>query len=95
MRAKKIVQGLAKGLDPFKEGRRNFLRPNEETESLAKERFENHCKGCEHLEDETVDLFKVTDKSIPGATEKYCGDCGCILSYKIRQNIEICKKWQK
>lgn len=94
MRAKKIVKGLAKGLDPFKEGRNNFKRPNEETEALAKERIKT-CVNCVHYEDETVDLFKVNDKRIPEATEKYCGDCGCILSYKIRQNIETCDKWQK
>lgn len=95
MREKKIFKSVLKsGIDPFKEGRKNFLRPKEEIEKLAKERI-NICGGCDEFLDESVDLFKVNDKRTPEATEKYCGDCGCILSYKIRQNIDTCKKWQK
>lgn len=93
MRVKKIVESVKKsGIDPFKEGRKNFLRPKQEIEKLAKQRIEI-CKACDDFEDETVDLFKVKDKRIPEATEKYCGDCGCIISYKIRQSVEPCKKW--
>lgn len=96
MRSKKIIKSLIKsGLDPFKVGRENFKNPNAEVEELAKERFYNHCLNCDELQDETVDLYKIHDWRIPEASEKYCGDCGCILSFKIRQSVEPCKKWKR
>lgn len=93
MRSKKILKSVFKsGLTPFQEGRRNFRNPKEEIEKEAQKRIEI-CKVCPNFQDETIEEFKVNDKLIHDASNKYCDDCGCIISYKIRQNKEICERW--
>lgn len=82
------------GLKPYKEGKFNFENPTEKMEKLAQQRLEI-CKGCEFFKDEVVDFLKVEDKHTPEASGKYCGDCFCIISYKIRQTKELCAKWQE
>lgn len=87
------------GIEPFKEGVYNFLHPSPEMEKLAKERAEI-CFGCKNFIDEPNDLFRVGGElgvphpdSIAELTNKSCDDCGCIISYKLRQNKKICELW--
>ena len=61
---------------------------------LAKERFENHCKGCIFNEAEPIEDMKVRDSAIPQLSGRMCGDCGCVLSYKIRQSVKKCRFWK-
>ena len=61
-------------------------------EKLAQQRIET-CKGCEFFKDEKIDFLKVDDKHLPEASGKFCEDCGCIISYKLRQTSKLCPKW--
>lgn len=63
--------------------------------TLAKERFEDHCKGCEFNVKEPIESMRVKDFAIPGISDRMCGLCGCILSYKIRQSVKKCEYWKK
>lgn len=92
--AKQIAKKGVKVVAPYIEGKRNFLHPKEEVEGLAKANIKV-CLGCEFYMDETSPSLMVMDERIPEATNKYCGDCFCILAYKIRQTKDICNKWQK
>ena len=60
----------------------------------AKERFENHCKGCEFNIKEPIEDMRVKDLIIPELSNRQCGYCGCVLSYKIRQNVKKCDYWK-
>lgn len=81
------ISGIARGIFYFN-------NPDDEVEALAKDRV-NTCKDCEHIEEETISFLRVNDKRITEASGKMCGDCGCVLSYKLRQNDEVCKYWKK
>jgi hypothetical protein len=85
---------LEKGISPIKEGKKNFGNPLFHIEQLAKERM-NICKSCEYFQKEPIDFLRIKDERIPELDSMYCEDCGCELPYKLRQNIEKCKKWQK
>ncbi len=75
-------------------GMLNFWVNDSRALKLAKERTQT-CTICEHFIEEKNDLLKVKDDKIPQLSNKQCGDCGCVLSYKLRQSEKKCKKWQK
>ncbi len=88
---KKIVTLISNGIDPYIEGRLNFENPSEEIESIAKERL----KYCNCLVEEPIEFLRVEDKRIPELSNMMCDICGCTASYKFRQSIKKCEKWQK
>lgn len=94
MLSSKIKTLLLEGVEPYEVGKQNFDNPEPEVEALAKQRAIT-CIGCRYFKDEPIDFFRVTDERIPELSGKSCGKCGCIESYKLRQSISICKKWQK
>lgn len=71
----------------------NFHLGIKSAEKLAKERYENHCKGCVYNLPELVPSLQVEDKAIPELTNRQCGACGCVLAYKLRQTIKTCEFW--
>ena len=81
-------------LKPIYIGMLNFWSGNKPVEATAKNRLLK-CKKCEFFENETNDLLKIKDSKIPELTNKKCGDCGCVLSFKLRQSFNLCDKWQK
>lgn len=85
---------LKDGLEPFKEGKKNFENPKAEIEALARERLEV-CRGCPLFKKEPISFFRVKDERIKEFSEMMCADCGCELPYKSRQSITICKKWKR
>lgn len=85
---------LKTGIEPYEEGIYYYNNPEQEIEDLAKERVST-CVMCPMYIEEPVDICKVKDERIKDASEKMCRDCGCTLSYKIRQTKQICDKWQK
>lgn len=91
---KKAKTLLKVGIEPYELGKANFEHPTPCIEKLAKQRAEI-CKGCEHFQEEPIEQFQVFDSRIPELSKMYCEGCGCISSYKLRQNIKICDKWQK
>lgn len=91
---KKIVSLIEHGADGLEEGMHNFKQPIAEVESLAESR-KNECVVCEFYTEEPIPFLRVTDERIPELSNKMCDECGCILSYKLRQSINKCSKWQK
>lgn len=73
----------------------NFKTGNKKAQELAKKRFENHCKSCKFSIEEPISELRVVDKQIPELSGKTCGDCGCILSYKLRQSVNKCSRWEQ
>lgn len=64
--------------------------------SLAKLRYDNHCKDCEHNVEDPVISMRENDKQIPELSGRMCDHCGgCVLSYKLRQNIKKCEFWKE
>jgi len=92
--SKKLITLAKDGMKPLSVGFENFKNPKEEVEELAKERL-FHCINCKEFIEEPIDFLKVEDKRIPELSNKMCDECGCTLSYKLRQSIKICDKWQK
>lgn len=82
---------LRHGLEPYEVGKENYRLNIPEVEEKAKERF-GVCSGCDDLEEEPIDAFKVKDR-IKGASDKMCGKCGCTTAYLLRQDLKVCKKW--
>lgn len=76
-------------------GVKNFNFLNENAEKLAKERLENHCTFCNFNILEPIEELRVTDKRITELSKRTCGDCGCVLSYKLRQSVKKCSKWER
>lgn len=76
-------------------GIKNFNFLNEKTENLAMERLEANCKFCNFNILEPIEELRVTDTRIPDLTNRTCGDCGCVLSYKLRQSVKKCSKWEQ
>ena len=94
-RINKAVKTIIKsGIDPFLDGKKNFENQSEEMEELARKRLQ-FCLECVHFKDEPIQVFKVKDENLPEASGKYCEDCGCVLSFKLRQSIQPCEKWQE
>lgn len=89
---KKILSLISNGLEPLEIGMRNFKNIDIDIELLAIDRAKK-CTGCEMFIDEPINFLKVIDKYIPGISNKMCDECGCTLSYKLRQSKTKCKKW--
>jgi len=89
---KKIVTLMNVGVDPLMEGMHNFKHYDIDIELLAMDRAKE-CIGCEMFIDEPIDFLRVIDKNIPELSNKMCDECGCTLSYKLRQSISKCSKW--
>ncbi len=73
----------------------NFKTGIKKAQELAKKRFENHCKSCKFSIEEPIPELRVVDKQMPELSGKTCGDCGCILSYKLRQSVKKCSRWEQ
>jgi len=82
-------------LKPVFFGMLNFVAKNKMAIDLAKQRYLQSCKDCEFFAEEPNEILKVEDKDIPELSNKMCAECGCVLSYKNRQSIKLCSKWQK
>lgn len=64
---------------------------NAEIEKIAEERYDK----CKHLIiEEPVKMLRVEDKVKPKWSGKIFKDCGCPISYKLRQTIINCKCWE-
>lgn len=89
-KANTIIQS---GSQPLMDGYHNYNNPNPDIEEIAGERL-SICITCPHYQDEEIKMFQIDDKLLPMASNKKCNDCGCILSYKIRQLVIRCNKWK-
>ncbi|MGE8528509.1 hypothetical protein [Chryseobacterium rhizosphaerae] len=73
----------------------NFKTDNKKAFELAEKRFENHCKSCKFSIEEPIPELRVDDKQIQELSGRTCGECGCILSYKLRQSVKKCSRWEQ
>lgn len=89
---KKISSIGRGGFDPIRKGRENYNRNLPAIEEKASERSKT-CLGCENYVDEPVKSFQIEEKRIPSLSKKMCDECGCSLTYLLRQDVKICKKW--
>lgn len=63
---------------------------------LAQKRFDDHCGDCEHNVSDPVNSMRVEDDKIKALSGRMCDHCGgCVLSYKIRQNVKKCEYWNE
>ncbi|MEJ8604635.1 hypothetical protein JSO60_06675 [Riemerella anatipestifer] len=85
---------IAKTLKAVAVGMTNFHLGIKSATKTAEERYTNHCSKCEYNQEEKVSTMVVIDEKIPQLSKRYCGLCGCVLSYKLRQNIKPCEKWK-
>jgi hypothetical protein len=92
--SKKIKTLLKVGINSLEEGLKNFKSYDQEAENSANKRLFD-CVNCDSFVDEPIKFLKITDNRIPELSGKMCDECGCILSYKLRQSISKCDKWQK
>lgn len=91
---KKAVSIIENGIDPLAEGLNNFNNPIIEVETLAEERALT-CIGCDNYQIEPIEFLRVIDIKIPELSEMFCDECGCTLSYKLRQSKTKCILWGK
>jgi len=91
---KKTKSLLKHGIKPIEQGLKNYNTPIIEIESLAIKRSKE-CIECENFVDEPIDFMAVKDDRIPELSGKMCDECGCESPYLLRQNIKICKYWNK
>lgn len=82
-------------LRPIYIGMLNYFCNSKEANKLALSRYENSCKGCEFFIEEKNELLRFEDNQIPELSNKMCNDCGCNISFKLRQSIKKCSRWQK
>lgn len=75
------------------EGIKNFKKNDKKINDLARERYES-CK-CGYLPSKIIQATIPEDKAIPEISKKLCEECNCVLSFKLRQGIEKCKKWKR
>lgn len=75
-------------------GMTNFTLGISSAKKLAEKRYKDYCSGCEYNTKEQVKELIVEDEDIPQLSGRSCADCGCVLSYKLRQNIKQCRKWK-
>lgn len=80
---KAVIQGVT-----------NFHLGIKSAENKARERYENHCKACAYNIPELIPSLQVEDKTIPELSNRQCGACGCVLSYKLRQSLKPCEFWK-
>ena len=85
---------IRKDLQAIISGMVNFYVKSKTAKEKAVERYENHCKGCEHFIDETIESMIIEDKEIPELSGKSCNLCGCVESWKLRQSIKTCEFWK-
>lgn len=91
-KASTISENGIVGVKAIKEGFDNYNNPTKETELLAKERLKE-CLKCEFYEEEESDLLKIEDTLMIELDSMKCGHCSCALTYKLRQSILKCNKW--
>lgn len=91
---KKISSLIKNGIDPLTVGIYNFKNTDFDIELLAMERS-MICENCVYFKIEPIYFLKVIDKNIPRLTDKMCDECGCTLSYKLRQSLIKCEQWEK
>ncbi len=79
------------------QGWKNYVFKSETIELLAKERAKI-CAGCEHFKKDKIFKEQLPDRSIKEIQGIGCNLCGCPLSTKLRQVIQICPhdppKWE-
>lgn len=91
----KKIKSIGKyGLEPLEEGMANYKLNNQDIENKASERA-LECLSCINFVEEPIDLFKIIDDRIPETSEMMCNNCGCALTYLLRQDIKICKLWKE
>lgn len=62
--------------------------------SEAKQIYDKFCVNCPSNTEDPVADMHVIDEEIPALSKRMCQDCGCVLSFKTRQNIKLCSKWK-
>ena len=82
-------------IKPIYIGLLNFYSKSKTAKILAEKRYLESCKNCNFFTDETNELLQVVDTEIKELTHKSCNLCGCVSSYKLRQSIKKCDKWQE
>ena len=83
----KTTQAIIQGLTYF------YLGVNTK---IAKLRYNNYCKTCEHNVADPVTSMHEQDKHIPEISARMCNHCGgCVLSYKLRQDVKKCEYWNE
>lgn len=85
---------IIKSTKAVMQGVTNFHLGIKSAENIARERFEKHCKSCVFNIPELVESLQVTDEKIPRLTNRQCGNCGCVLAYKLRQSVKKCEFWK-
>lgn len=97
---KRVVNALSTETDPdyilsgraILRGMLNFKKG--ELEPTSKD-FAYICKECPDNIDETDPDLIEQDDDFPFLSGRMCGACGgCVLAFKVRQNIKPCEKWQ-
>lgn len=83
----KATKAIIQGITYFYLGIKN---------NSAKLRYDNYCKSCEHNVEDPVKSMHENDKHIPEISGRMCDHCGgCVLSYKLRQDIKKCVFWNE
>lgn len=77
----------------FAQGVYNFKTKNKEAKELAEKRYIEKCSSCVFFKEEPITFLRITDEEIPELSNMQCADCGCVLSYKLRQSKKNCKLW--
>lgn len=83
----------------IKQGIANFERQKtdkvyaDKINKLARDRLEA-CK-CASKVYAGVKLITPIDENIPEISHRLCNSCSCVLSWKLRQNIDKCKNWKE
>lgn len=63
---------------------------------LARKRFDSHCKSCQFNVLDPVEGMREKDPQIDEASDRMCSHCGgCVLAYKLRQNVTKCEFWNE
>lgn len=73
-------------------GMTNFYFNKKNSEAF--EIYQKYCINCEHNSIDPVESMQVEDTEVPELSKRMCKDCGCVLSFKTRQNIKPCQKWK-
>lgn len=89
---KKIKNIIGSGLDPVKEGKKNFKANIPEVEALAKKRA---AWSKKFLVEEPIDFLRVEDQRIPELSNKMHDSCGCTAAYLFRQSIKKRPEWEE
>lgn len=98
---KRLTEALSSETDPdyIKSGRavlRGMLNFKSGKLEPTSRDFAYICKTCPDNIPETDPDLEETDAEFPFLSSRMCGACGgCVLSYKVRQNIKPCEKWQQ